>query len=160
MNADGHGDRGKRSGAERPLLTRALAYLARREYSRVQLRRKLAPFAGSADEVDVLLQRLQQENLLSDERFADVVERRRGERFGAARVAHELKQHGIEAELQRPILARLKQTELARAHALWQRKFGNRAGSAAERARQMRYLSQRGFAGDVVRRVVEGRTDD
>jgi regulatory protein len=126
----------------------------------LQLRRKLAPFAESADEVERLLERLQKENLLSDERFAEVVARRRGGRFGTLRIAQELKQQGIEGDLQRPILAQLQQTELARARTIWQRRFGSQATNATERARQMRFLRQRGFASDVIQRVVEGRDDD
>jgi regulatory protein len=152
---------GRRQGqAEKPLLARALALLARREHSRLQLRRKLAPFAESAEELERLLDRLQQENLLSDARFAEGVARRRSERLGALRIAQELKQQGIEADLQRPILARLQQTEMARARALWQRRFGSVATDPAGRARQIRFLRQRGFAADIVQRIAGGRDDD
>ena len=37
------------------LKARALGYLSRREHSRAELRRKLAPHAESADEVEALL---------------------------------------------------------------------------------------------------------
>ncbi len=160
MQADERSDQRKHGRGEKSLLARALGYLARREYSRLQLQRKLAPFAQSAEEIEQLLDRLQREKLLSDERFADVVARGRGQRFGSLRIALELKQHGISGELQRATLSRLKQTELARARAIWQRRFGAPAADAAGRLRQMRFLGQRGFAADIVRRVVEGRDDD
>ena len=51
-------------------------------------------------------------------------------------------------------VARLQDTELERAQALWQRKFGAPATDLAGRARQVRFLVARGFAADVVRRVV------
>ena len=146
--------------AERSLLERALSHLARREHSRLQLRRRLAPFAASAAELEDLLDRLQREDRLSDERFADVLVRRRGERFGAQRIARELRQHGVGAEVQRPLLAELKQQESARARALWQRKFGVLGSSEEERARQARFLSRRGFSAEVVHRIVGGRDDD
>jgi len=50
----------------------------------------------------------------------------------------------------------LRETEFARAQALWQRKFGEVAGDARERGRQARFLAARGFAADVVRRIVGG----
>ena len=159
------GDRGDPDGPRRPrkersLLARALGSLARREHSRVELARKLAVHAGSDAELQRLLDDLETKQLLSDRRFTEVLARSRGERFGAARVALELKQHGIDGELQRAAVARLKQTELARARELWRRKFGARATDGAERARQMRFLLQRGFSGATVRLVVGGADDD
>jgi regulatory protein len=50
-------------------------------------------------------------------------------------------------------------TELERATAVWQRRFGSPAAEPAERARQMRFLAGRGFEGDVIRRVVAGSDD-
>jgi regulatory protein len=58
---------------------------------------------------------------------------------------------------------RLRETELERARAIWQRKYGDRAAAPAdpaERARQMRFLIARGFSADVVRRVVRSVADD
>ena len=56
---------------------------------------------------------------------------------------------------------RLRATELERAQAVWRQRFGTVATDANERARQMRFLAARGFAGDVVRRVArDGSPDD
>ncbi len=160
MKNDHDAEAKPRGRPQRSLLARALSYLARREHSRAQLRRKLAPFAESPLEVEALLDQLQQGKLLSEERFAESLARSRGERFGTARVAHELKRHGLDGELLRSTTTRLQQTELARARAVWSRKFGTPATTAAERARQIRFLMQRGFAADVVRRVVGGNDDE
>ena len=145
---------------ERSLLARALAFLARREYSRAELARKLSIHARSSAELGRLLDDLEAKKLLSNRRFAESLARGRGERFGAARIAQELKRHGIDAELQRATVASLKQTELARARDVWKRKFGARPTSQAERARQMRFLLQRGFAGETVRHVIGGAEED
>ena len=50
----------------------------------------------------------------------------------------------------------LRSTELARAREVWARKFGAPAAEPRERARQIRFLVARGFAPEVVRRVVQG----
>jgi regulatory protein len=144
---------------EQTLQARALALLARREHSRAELARKLAVHAESKDELDRLLDHLEEQHLLSDRRFAEVLTRSRGRRYGAARIAEELKQHGIDAELQREALARLQDSELQRAREVWRRKFGAPAPDAAGRARQMRFLLQRGFAAELARRVV-GASED
>jgi regulatory protein len=145
---------------EKSLLARALGHLARREHSRVELGRKLAPYAGSKEELDALLADLEAKKLLSDQRFSEVLARSRGERFGAARVKQELRARGVADETVRNTVAELGRTELQRARAVWQRKFDALPASAAERARQMRFLAQRGFSGDVIRRIVGGRDDD
>lgn len=145
---------------EKSLLARALGYLARREHSRLELARKLAPYAERAEDVEALLDDLQAKKLLSEARFVEVLTRSRGERFGAARVQQELKAHGIADELQRPALNDLRATEFARARALWLRRFGAPATDAAGRAKQMRFLAGRGFSGDVIRKVVGGDTED
>ncbi len=142
---------------QRSLLARALAYLARREHSRAELARKLAPHAESRAELERLLADLEAKKLLSEHRFTEVLARSRGERYGAARVKQELRAHGIDDALVREAVRGLAATELQRARAVWQRRYGTPPADAAERARQMRFLAQRGFSSDVIRRVVGRR---
>jgi regulatory protein len=145
---------------EKSLLARALGYLARREHSRAELRRKLAPHAESVEQLDRLLDDLEARKLLSDRRFTEVMARSRGERFGAARVRQELRARGIGDPLVREAVGELSRTELQRARDVWRKKFESPPADAAERARQMRFLAQRGFNAEVVRRVVGGKDDD
>ena len=137
-----------------------MSYLARREHSRTELRRKLAPHAESAEQLDPLLNELETKKLLSDERFVEVLKRSRGERFGAARIKQELKAHQLGDALVRSAVDELRQTELARAQAVWRRRFGTPATNAAERARQMRFLAQRGFSTEAIYKVVRGADED
>jgi regulatory protein len=150
----------RRPRKEKSLLARALGYLARREHSRAELRRKLAPHAESSDRLERLLDDLEAKKLLSDRRFTEVMARSRAERFGAARVRQELKAHGISDPLVREAVGELARTELQRAREVWRKKFDAPPADAAERARQMRFLAQRGFNAEVIRRVVGGREED
>jgi len=150
----------RRPRKEKSLLARALGYLARREHSRAELSRKLSPYAETAAQLQRLLDQLESEKLLSDRRFTDVLARSRGERFGAARIRQELHVHGIDDSLVREAVSDLARTELQRARAVWRRKFGSPPADVAERARQMRFLAQRGFSAEVIRRVVSGREED
>jgi len=157
--------------ARPPLSLKALAlqWLAQREHSRVELRRKLmraarqrdadhpeAPDAGP--EVDTLLDWLVAERHLSEARFVESRLHARSARFGNRRIAQELAQHGVSIE---PDAAqRLKASEFERARNVWLRKYGEApAAEAAERARQMRFLAARGFSAEVIRRVVRGDDD-
>ena len=135
---------------------RALAALARREYSRLELARKLQPHAESAEQLDAVLDALEAAKLLSNARFAESLAHRRAERFGVARVKQELKSHQLAPELIAEQVAQLRATEFERARAVWQKRFGEPPLDAQARARQMRFLAARGFSADVIRRVVGG----
>ncbi|MCX7660896.1 MAG: recombination regulator RecX [Caldimonas manganoxidans] len=136
---------------------RALKYLARREHSRLELARKLAPHAQSPDEVEAVLDALQAAGWLSPARFVESVVHRKAARFGTARIRQELQGHGLSGEAVTEVLQALSATEFERARAVWARRFGGEAAlDPAERARQMRFLAARGFSPEVIRRVVRG----
>ena len=139
---------------------RALRYLSMREHSRLELGRKLARYAEEGDDVEALLDFLEKNNWLSQERFAESLINRRAARFGNSRVMAELKSHGVDGEALSDIKAGLADTETARATEVWQRKFGTIAADAAERAKQMRFLLQRGFSQRAARIAMQGGPED
>lgn len=143
--------------ASRPqpsLRARALRFLAQREHSRVELERKLSSQAGSAVELDQVLDQLQQQGLLCDRRFAQSLVHRRGGRLGMRRLAQELQAHGVEPESAEAALAPLHQSESERARQVWQKRFGVVPQDASERARQYRFMLQRGFDAELVTRLL------
>jgi regulatory protein len=156
------------------LQARALGWLAQREQSRGELRRKLLraalqPAAGTDAAADVdgsvaeaetkveqLLDQLQAKGLLSDERFIESRVRVRAPALGTRRIQMELARHGLKLPAQP--LQLLRDSELERANQLWQRRFGAPAQDQRERARQMRFLAGRGFSAEVIRRVLAAAT--
>lgn len=138
------------------LKARALGYLSRREHSRTELRRKLAPHAESAEALDALLGWLEHENWLSNARFAESVVHRRAGRYGTARLMQELKSHQLGAETLDEVKSQLQDTEAARAKALWEKRFGRPPADLAERAKQVRFMMARGFSRSVVSRIIAG----
>lgn len=141
------------------LRERALRLLARREHSRTELARKLAPHAESAAALDAVLDDLQERQLLSDERYVDMRLRSRAGRLGNARLAYELRTQGIAAELVDAALA-AGEDELTRARRVWQGKFGDDPVDASGRARQIRFMQSRGFSATTIRRLVRGDFED
>ena len=133
----------------------ALACLARRDYSRAELRARLRPLAADDAAVDEVLDRLESERLLSDQRYANGRVATRAVRYGNVRLKHELRQHGISDD---DIAAALPEggDEAARCRAVWARKFGCLPTDASERGRQMRFLQYRGFSGEAIRGVMRG----
>lgn len=161
----------KRAAQPLSLKARAIALLAQREQSAGELRRKLTRIARAAHEnaadpsdaadgstvaeqVEALLQWLQEQGLLSEARFVEARVQARARGHGNLRIRQELAQHGLTLDPQ--TAAQLRANEFERALALWRRKFGGQtAVDAAARAKQMRFLSGRGFSAEVVRRVVQ-----
>lgn len=141
------------------LRERALRLLARREHARVELSRKLAPHAESAEQLETLLDNLTERGLLSDERYVEMRLNARRARFGNARLAHELRTQGVAAALVDEALAG-GEDELSRARQVWLRKFDGNPADVAEYARQMRFLTNRGFSGETIRRVLRGDFED
>lgn len=148
------------SKPEPSLRSRAVAILARREHSRAELARKLAPHAESREQLDAVLDELAARKLLSDERYAEARTSTLVRRFGAFRIAQELRRQGVAEDTVARATATARATELERAREAWRRKFGAVAPDRAGRARQMRFLQSRGFSLDVIRNVVGGETDD
>ena len=107
-----------------------------------------------------MLDELEAKGFLSAERVMESVIHSKSSRFGAARVAQELRQKGLDASLVTEAVERLRGTEHARAQDIWQRRFSTPAQTPQERAKQMRFLASRGFSGDVVRKVVSCKADD
>jgi regulatory protein len=141
------------------LRERALNLLARREHSRAELARKLAPH-GEADELAALLDDLERENLLSNARYAEMLAHARSGRHGSLRLKADLREKGVAAAVIESTLADARETDLETARAIWLKKFGQLPRDAAERAKQMRFLASRGFPAEVVRRVVGGAEDE
>ena len=140
------------------LRERALNLLARREHSRAELARKLAPHVEDED-MDSLLDDLERENLLSNARYAEMLAHARSGRHGSLRLKADLRDKGVPASVMEVTLAEAREHDFEAAHAIWLKKFGEPPGNASDRARQMRFLAGRGFPAEVVRRVVGGEED-
>lgn len=162
----------------RSLKARALQWLAQREHSRTELRRKLMRHAvaevtvataeatsvgaagterepvglAPAARVDALLDWLEVHQFLSQERFVESRVHARAARFGNLRIRQELQQHQV--ALPADAARELAETELQRAGAVRARKFAESPANATERARQARFLAGRGFSAEVIQRVL------
>ncbi|MFZ5483118.1 MAG: recombination regulator RecX [Pseudomonadota bacterium] len=141
------------------LRERALNLLARREHSRAELARKLAVH-GEADEIDALLDALERENLLSNERYAESLAHARAGRHGSLRLKADLRAHGVPDAVAAEAVRAARDADLEGARAVWLKKFGQAPIDAAERARQLRFLAGRGFPLDIAQRVVGGRDEE
>jgi len=135
------------------LRQRAVRLLARREHTRAELARKLAPH-GTQNEIDSVLNELARAGLQSDARFAESYVRAQAARLGAARLRRTLRQKGIDGELAEAHVAELPD-ELERARTVWTKKFAVPPADTREWARQARFLQGRGFSAETIRKLLK-----
>jgi regulatory protein len=152
------------------LRAQAVAWLAQREHSELELRRKLtrrlhaehsavadgdssnSPAGDAGAEVDAVVTWLIERGYLNEQRFIASRLHLRSGRHGVRRIEQELARHGL--SLPADDAKALRLGEFDQALALWQRRFGAPPADAREAARQARFLAGRGFSAEVVRRVL------
>jgi len=140
---------------EPSLHARAMRFLARREHSREELRRKLAARAQDGDDIEAILDDLARRGWLSDARFAEISIRSKARRFGPVKLAHALRAKGVDDEA---IAAGFRAAGADGASSLasvWRTRFRARPADERDKGRQVRFLQGRGFALDDIFRFLK-----
>ena len=141
---------------ELSLRERALRCLARREHSRLELQRKLAPHAEEPGDIQGLLDEFERRGWLSEARLVEqTVHTRRG-RFGVVRIVRDLRGKGVSEEAISQAKSQIRESELEAARAVWRKKFGRLPKNASERGKQIRFMQGRGFDLDVILKILRG----
>lgn len=136
------------------LKARALRFLSMREHSRAELSRKLAPHVQEADDLELILNWLESGQYLSDQRFSESLAHRRQARFGNQKIFAELNSHQLRDVDIDQLKSELQQNEGQRAIDVLHRKFPSCAQDAQEKAKQMRFLMQRGFSSRAIHQAM------
>ena len=134
------------------LKMRALRFLMRREHSRAELAGKLAPHAESPQALEAVLDDLTQRKQLSDERYAETRAHWLSRKYGAAKIRHDLKEHGVADAVIERVSA---EGDLEKARAILARKYRAPVSTREEKAKRARFLQSRGFSYDVIRRLLD-----
>jgi regulatory protein len=141
------------------LRQRALDYLAKREYSVVELGRKLQSVARQyeldSEEIPEILADFQKRNWVSDTRFTEQILHARKAKFGSARIAHELREKGIADNLVAEAIEEVKEDELGNA-----KEYNAAPSSREEWAKQARFLQSRGFGFEIIKKVINEQEED
>jgi regulatory protein len=120
--------------------------------------RKLGP--ADPDVLAALLDELQARGWLSEQRLADALLHAAAGRFGARKVMQQLAQKGVSQEVLAQARARARASELDSGRTVWLKRFGKTPVSLRERARQARFLEQRGFDPEVIRQILGGGLEE
>ena len=132
------------------LRVRAMRFLARREHSRAELRRKLASRAAEGEDLDALLDDLAKRGWLSDIRFAEQIARAKARRFGPRKLAHYLKSCGVDDESIEAGIRNAGADGTSSLESIWHSRFRAAPASEREKMRQVRFLQGRGFEIDAI----------
>ena len=135
----------------------AMDYLARREHTRVELERKLLQKEFDAEEVRRVLDKLHEDNLQSDHRFAEhFASQRIRTGHGPLKIKMELQAHGVCEEMIEELFQALTVDWQELAQSVFERKYGENSLSLdiQEKAKRQRFLQQRGFTFEQIRKVL------
>ena len=152
---------------EKDLKCRALRLLRTREYSRLELERKLIPLELRPGTLALVLDDLQAKGYISDNRVLESVINRRAAKQGSVRIRQELQARGLASQAVAQAVTALRVTEVARAQQIWRKKYTVAGGrdlvfqdlSLSERSKQVRFLLSRGFTMETIRQVIASPDD-
>lgn len=138
------------------LVARALAFLSRRDASRVEFISKLIAAGYEKTQVESAADWCQSLGFLNESRYVDSAARRLSLKYGPSRVVRSLRDKGVTDQAIAEVLPDLKENELAQASAIWLRKFREPPADAKAKSKQIRYLQSRGFSFEVIKQVLRG----
>lgn len=134
----------------------ALDLLARREHSHRELVRKLSQRGFETEEIESALQRLVEDGLLSNERFAEAyVSQRVSKGYGPLRIRQELRERGLSDAEADVALAPWRDQWFDVAARQYKKRFGDEGvADVRDKARRMRYLQARGFGFEMINELI------
>lgn len=136
---------------EKELWSKAIHYLARREYTRKELADKLGKL--SPDNIELVLDSLESEGYQSDRRFTEsFVRMRAAQGHGLNRIRFDLQKKGVGSSLLAEILEELCVDWYEHAAEVYSRKYASVLDDSdyKEKSKRMRFMSQRGYAMDEI----------
>jgi regulatory protein len=138
------------------VVDRARRLLASREHSRLELTHKLRARGFGGTEIAQALDRLVAEGALDESRLAEqYIAERAAKGFGPLRIRAELLAKGLSDSLIDPHLDTMRDDWGAYMAEIYDRRFGSEPPpDHAEYARRGRFLEQRGFPPEMIRRFL------
>jgi len=135
----------------------ALNYLARREYSRLELYQKLVAKGYQSSDIQDVLEYLQLQSYQSDKRFADMYIRSRiNAGDGPFKIKISLRAKGICDSLALAVFDKLDIDWFDHAKAVKFKRFGEAISEdITEKVKQVRYLKNKGFYQDHINAVID-----
>ena len=144
----------------RSALDRAVNLLANRARSRNEIRQKLYAAGYSFETIDVVLYKLEKNDLINDDDFANqYINYRTEQKYGPRRIAQELRNKGVAGEYVEMKLDEISEAkQLDNAIALAKKKFhpsGSKSDIYTIKQKMMQLIVRHGYNWDIARQAAE-----
>jgi len=81
-------------------------------------------------------------------------------KFGARKIAYELKLRGVNESIISRVLREIKDDEFLLAKKIWEKKFNQIPITIDEKAKQIRFMQSRGIEGAVIHQILSGKSPE
>ncbi len=136
------------------LISKALIYLSKREYSRIELESKLMLISENQVEINDALDYLEQYGYQSDRRYIESYVRYKSKTFGLLKIRYELKKRVKDFDLINEVINSLCLDEIEIIQSIVKKKYNN-SQPAFEKI--IRYLMSKGFNVDSIYKVLKNK---
>jgi regulatory protein len=127
----------------------------------VELGRKILTYSESLEiskaDLELVLDELEEKDWLSDDRFSEQFVLSKKRKFGARKIAHELKLRGVNESIISRVLRDIKDDEFLLAKKIWEKKFNQIPITIDEKAKQIRFMQSRGIEVVIIHQILSGK---
>ena len=130
----------------------------------MELRGKILAYSESLEiskvDLELVLDELENKDWLSDNRFSEQFVLSKKRKFGALKIAHELKLRGVNKSIINRVLRDIKDDEFLLAKTIWEKKFNQIPITIDEKAKQIRFMQSRGIDVSIIHQILSGKSPE
>ena len=124
--------------------------------------RKILAYSESLEinkaDLESILDELEEKDWLSDDRFSEQFVLSKKRKFGARKIAHELKLRGVNESIISRVLRDIKDDEFLLAKKIWEKKFNQIPITIDEKTKQIRFMQSRGIQVTIIHQILSGKS--
>lgn len=130
----------------------------------MELKGKILAYSESLEiskvDLELVLDELENKDWLSDNRFSEQFVLSKKRKFGALKIAHELKLRGVNKSIINRVLRDIKDDEFLLAKKIWEKKFNQIPITIDEKAKQIRFMQSRGIEVTIIHQILSGKSPE
>ena len=130
----------------------------------MELRKKILTYSESLEiskgDLELVLDELEKKGWLSDDRFSEQFVSTKKRKFGAQKIAHELKLRGVDESIINRVIKEIKNDEFSLAKKIWEKKFNQIPITIDEKAKQIRFMQSRGIEISIIHQILSGKSPE
>ena len=130
----------------------------------MELGRKILVYSESLEiskaDLGLVLDELEEKDWLSDDRFSEQFVLSKKRKFGARKIAYELKLRGVNECIISRVLRGIKDDEFLLAKQIWEKKFNQIPITIDEKSKQIRFMQSRGVEVAIIHQILSGKSPE